>query len=124
VSADVNPGVNRIGIPSRIDAESARRRRDFVRGFCFAAAPVAADRRRWSQESGRGGDGTFGGQDKRTAAKVALSGCLHIEKHGTTGLADGAIVGSRWLKHLILLAWSGWQAGGTLAPSAFKPLNP
>jgi hypothetical protein len=66
--------------------------------------------------------GTFGGQDKRTAAKVALSGCLHIVFDGTNGLSDGAIVGSRWLKRLILLAWSGWQAGGSLAPDAFKRL--
>ena len=90
-------------------------------GFCARGAGL-----RGRQEKMGEGEGStkVGRQDKRTAAKVALSGCLHIEKHGTTGLADGAIVGSRWLKHLILLAWSGWQAGGTLAPSAFKPLNP
>jgi hypothetical protein len=68
--------------------------------------------------------GTFGGQDKRTAAKVALSGCLHIEKHGTSGLSDGAIVGCRALKPLILLAGSGWQAGGMTVPDAQKLLNP
>jgi hypothetical protein len=47
-----------------------------------------------------------------------LSGCLHIVFDGTTGFADGAIVGSRWLKRLILLALSGWQAGGNVAPRA------
>jgi hypothetical protein len=53
-----------------------------------------------------------------------LSGCLHIVFYGTNGICDGAIVG--WLAHkrLILLAWSGWQAGGIVAPRAEKPLNP
>jgi hypothetical protein len=55
---------------------------------------------------------------------MRLSGCLHIVFYGTTGLADGAIVGGLARKRLILLAWSGWQAGGNLAPDAFKPLNP
>jgi hypothetical protein len=53
-----------------------------------------------------------------------LSGCLHIIFYGTTGLADGAIVGGLARKRLILLAGSGWQAGGNVAPRAFKPLNP
>jgi hypothetical protein len=62
-------------------------------------------------------------QDKRTATKVAVSLCLHIEKHGTNAVADGAIVGCLACKPLILLAGSGWLAGGTVAPDAFKPLN-
>jgi hypothetical protein len=97
--------------------ESTLRARDFCSGMSFrivapaaflrpglvsrARAPVGGKR---SQEMGLGSGTKVGRQDKRTAAKVALSGCLHIEKHGTTGLADGAIVGSRWLKRLILLA--------------------
>jgi len=72
----------------------------------------------------RGGGGTFGGQDKRTATKVAVSLCLHIIFYGTNGLVDGAIVGGLARKRLILLAGSGWQAGGNVAPRAFKPLNP
>ena len=66
----------------------------------------------------------FGRQDKRTATQMWLSGCLHIIFYGTTGLADGAIVGGLACKRLILLAGSGWQAGGHVAPRAFKPLNP
>jgi hypothetical protein len=67
--------------------------------------------------------GTLGAQDKRTATKVAVSLCLHIEKHGTKHGRDGAIVGWLARKRLILLAGSGWQAGGNVAPTAFKPLN-
>ena len=52
-----------------------------------------------------------------------LSGCLHIEIYGTNALADGAIVGRLARKRLILLAGSGWQAGGTMVPSVFKPLK-
>jgi hypothetical protein len=89
-------------------------------GFCARGAGL-----RGRQEKMGEGEGStkVGRQDKRTAAKVALSGCLHIEKHGTSGLSDGAIVGCRALKPLILLAGSGWQAGGNVAPDAFKPLN-
>lgn len=62
-------------------------------------------------------------QDKRIATNMAVSLCLHIEKHGTTDVCDGAIMGWLALKPLILLAGSGWQAGGNVAPKAFKPLN-
>ena len=65
-----------------------------------------------------------GRQDKRTATRMRLSGCLHIVFYGTNGLADGAIVGWLARKRLILLVESGWQAGGIVAPNAFKPLNP
>lgn len=64
-----------------------------------------------------------GRQDKSNGPRVCLSGCLHIEKHGAKHERDGVVVGGRARKRLILLGGSGWQAGGDLAPDAFKPLN-
>jgi hypothetical protein len=113
--ADVNPAVNRRAICILAAG--------FACEFYDPAARCSPVRRGWSREIVRGGDGTFGGQDKRTAAKLALSGCLHIVFDGTNALFDGAIVGWRARKVLILLGGSGWQAGGCLVPNASKPLN-
>ena len=62
---------------------------------------------------GRGDSTKVGRQDKRTAPKVAVSLCLHIEKHGTTGGRDGAIVGRSSCKALNVLGVCWCRRGGT-----------